>query len=81
VDSVAVNENDEPMENVASITFKEHQGSFLVGVIAGMQSESNKVGFVGGVDSELIKKFESGFKAGVKSVNPDAEIFTQYADD
>jgi basic membrane protein A and related proteins len=81
VDSVAVNENDEPMENVASITFKEHQGSFLVGVIAGMQSESNKVGFIGGVNSELIKKFESGFKAGVKSVNPDAEIFTQYADD
>ncbi|MGA9286707.1 MAG: BMP family ABC transporter substrate-binding protein, partial [Anaerobacillus sp.] len=75
VDSVAVNEDGDPVENVASITFKEHQGSFLVGVIAGMQSETNKVGFIGGVDSELIKKFESGFKAGVKSVNPDAEIF------
>ncbi|WP_270181890.1 BMP family lipoprotein [Alkalihalobacillus sp. CinArs1] len=81
VDSVAVNESGEPLENVASITFKEHQGSFLVGVIAGMQTKTNKVGFIGGVDSELIKKFESGFKAGVKSVNPDAEIFEQYAGD
>ncbi|TLS37387.1 BMP family lipoprotein [Pseudalkalibacillus caeni] len=81
VDSVAVNENGEPLENVASITFKEHQGSFLVGLIAGMQTKSNKVGFVGGVTSELIKKFENGFKAGVKTVNPDAEIYVQYAED
>lgn len=70
-----------PEKNVASITFKEHEGSFLVGLIAGMQTKSNKVGFVGGVDSELIKKFENGFKAGVKTANPKAEIFVQYAGD
>ncbi|WP_455660456.1 BMP family lipoprotein [Pradoshia sp.] len=65
-------------DNVASITFKEHEGSFLVGVIAGMQSKSNKVGFVGGVESELIKKFETGFVAGVKAVNPDADVQVKY---
>ncbi|KGP73534.1 BMP family lipoprotein [Pontibacillus yanchengensis] len=66
-------------DNVASITFKEHQGSFLVGVAAAMKTESNKVGFVGGTESDLIKKFESGFRAGVKSVNKDIEIEVQYA--
>ncbi|MGM7701233.1 BMP family lipoprotein [Pseudalkalibacillus sp. Hm43] len=69
------------LDNVASITFKEHQGSFLVGLVAGLQSKSNKIGFIGGVESELIKKFENGFKAGVLTANPDAEIFTQYAGD
>ncbi|MBA9024798.1 MULTISPECIES: BMP family lipoprotein [Bacillaceae] len=66
-------------DNVASITFKEHVGSFLVGVIAGKTTKTNKVGFVGGMDSELIKKFESGFIAGVKTVNPKAEVIIQYA--
>ncbi len=65
-------------DNVASITFKEHEGSFLVGVIAGLQSKSNKIGFVGGVESELIKKFEIGFRAGVESVNPDADVQVKY---
>lgn len=68
-------------ENVASITFKEHQGSFLVGVIAGLQTKTNKVGFIGGVESELIKKFEVGFEAGVKSVNPKAKVVKEYAGD
>ena len=67
--------------NVASITFKEEQGSFLVGVIAGLQTKTNKVGFIGGVESELIKKFEVGFKAGVLSVNPKAKIEVKYVGD
>jgi basic membrane protein A len=70
-----------PEKNVASITFKEHEGSFLVGLIAGLQTKSNKVGFVGGVNSELIKKFENGFKAGVLAANPKAEVMVQYAED
>lgn len=65
-------------DNVASITFKEHEGSFLVGVIAGLQTKSNKIGFVGGVESELIKKFETGFVAGVKSVKPEADVQVKY---
>lgn len=67
-------------DNVASITFKEQQGSFLVGVAAAEKTETNKVGFVGGMDSELINKFEAGFRAGVASVNPDIEVDVQYAE-
>jgi len=69
------------LDNVANITFKEHQGSFLVGVVAAKHTKTNKVGFIGGVESPLIKKFEIGFKAGVKSVNQDIEVVTQYAND
>ncbi|MDC3414081.1 BMP family protein [Aquibacillus sp. 3ASR75-11] len=65
--------------NVASITFKEHEGSFLAGVAAAMKTESDKLGFVGGIESDLIKKFETGFRAGAKSVNPNIEIDVQYA--
>lgn len=58
--------------NVKSIVFKEEEGSFLVGVIAGLTTKTNKVGFIGGKDQETIVKFESGFAAGVASVNPEA---------
>lgn len=64
--------------NVASITFKEEEGSYLVGAIAGLQTKSDKVGFIGGMEMPLIKKFEAGFLAGVKKVNPDAEIVVGY---
>ncbi|WP_425495061.1 BMP family lipoprotein [Ornithinibacillus caprae] len=66
--------------NAVSILFKEHQGSFLVGVAAAHKTKTNKLGFVGGVDSPLINKFESGFIAGAKSVNPDIEIEIEYAE-
>lgn len=65
-------------DNIASITFKEHEGSFIVGVIAGLQTKSNKVGFVGGIENPLIQKFEKGFIAGVKTVNPNAEVQVKY---
>ncbi|MDY0405826.1 BMP family protein [Virgibacillus sp. 179-BFC.A HS] len=65
--------------NVVSINFKEQEGSFLVGVAAAKKTKTNKVGFVGGVESPLIQKFESGFVAGVKSVNPDIKVDVQYA--
>lgn len=67
-------------ENVTSITFKDHEGSFLVGVVAAMTTKSNKVGFVGGAKAPLIEKFEYGFKAGVKAVNPEIEVVSQYAE-
>lgn len=72
IDSVV----DEP--NVKSVTFAEEQGSFLVGVIAGKMTKTNKIGFVGGQESTLIKKFEVGFKAGVEAVNPDAKFIATY---
>ncbi|RNB91810.1 BMP family ABC transporter substrate-binding protein [Brevibacillus fluminis] len=64
--------------NVESVLFKEQEGSFLVGVVAASMTKSNKVGFVGGVDIPVIKRFEAGFKAGVKAVKPDAKVITIY---
>ena len=66
------------LPNVACILFKEHEGSFLVGAIAGLMTETDKVGFVGGRESDLLKKFEAGYKAGVMTTNPDAEVLVSY---
>ena len=60
------------LPNVASITFKEQEGSFLMGIIAGKMTKTNKIGFIGGKDFDLINRFEAGFAAGVKAVNPEA---------
>lgn len=60
--------------NVRSIVFKEHEGSFLVGYIAGLTTESNVVGFVGGMDIPLIRRFACGYVQGVKAANSDAEV-------
>lgn len=65
--------------NVESVTFSENEGSFLVGVVAGMTTKTNKVGFVGGAESPVIKRFEVGFKAGVEAVNPKAKVTITYA--
>jgi basic membrane protein A len=59
---------------VRNYTFAEHEGSYLVGMMAAMASESDTVGFVGGMDIPLIRKFACGYKQGVKAVKPDAEI-------
>ena len=64
--------------NVASVTFKEHEGSFLVGVVAGLMTKTNKIGFVGGMEIPVIKRFEAGFTAGVKAANPEAEVIIDY---
>ena len=60
--------------NVQLIGFQEHQGSYLVGMMAAMASESGTVGFIGGMDIPLIRHFGCGFAQGVKAVNPDATI-------
>jgi basic membrane protein A len=62
------------LPNVQSIIFKEEQGSFLVGIAAAMASKSGKVGFVGGMDIPLIRKFALGYKEGVMYANPKAEV-------
>jgi basic membrane protein A len=62
------------LPNVRSIVFKEHEGSFLVGALAAMASESGKVGFVGGMDIPLIRRFACGYEQGAKYVNADAEV-------
>ncbi len=58
--------------NIKNVLFKEQEGSFLLGVIAGKMTKTNKVGFIGGVEGDVIGRFESGFAAGVYSVNPEA---------
>ncbi len=63
---------DQP--NVRSVVFNEHEGSYLVGVAAAIASESNTVGFVGGMDIPLIRKFACGYVQGVKATNPDATV-------
>ncbi len=75
-------------DNVASLTFREQEGSYLAGVVAGLMTQEkteytdpgNKVvGFIGGQESDLIAKFEAGYVAGVKSVCSDCEVLSQYA--
>lgn len=63
------------LPNVRSIVFKEHEGSFLVGVMAAKATKTGKVGFVGGMDIPLIRKFACGYKGGVKFISEDAEVF------
>ena len=60
--------------NVRTILFSEHEGSYLVGMMAAMKSETGTVGFVGGMDIPLIRKFACGYAQGVLAVNPDATI-------
>ncbi|MFI6792465.1 BMP family protein [Nonomuraea sp. NPDC050383] len=64
--------------NVTGLQFAEEQGSYLAGVAAALKAKSGHVGFVGGVENDLIKKFEAGFVAGVKSVKKDAKIDVKY---
>jgi basic membrane protein A len=64
--------------NVASLVFAEEQGSFLVGAAAALTSTTGHVGFIGGVDIDLIHKFEAGFTAGATAVNPDIVVDVAY---
>ena len=66
------------LPNVAGLVFAEQEGSFLVGAAAALKTTNNKVGFIGGVSIDLIKRFEAGFVAGVQHINPDIEIDIQY---
>jgi basic membrane protein A len=68
----------EKAPNVASLTFAEEQGSFLVGAAAALKSKTGKVGFVGGCKVALIEKFDAGFAAGAKAVQPDVQVQSKY---
>ncbi|MCP3103251.1 BMP family ABC transporter substrate-binding protein [Myxococcus sp. K15C18031901] len=60
------------LPNVRTVLFKEHEGSFLVGALAGLVTKTGKVGFVGGIEVPLIQRFEVGYRAGVKTTKPEA---------
>ena len=79
IDSPILDANGNPVSlpNVRTMVFREEEGSFLVGALAGMLAKQ-KLGFVGGMEIPLIKKFEAGFRAGVKTTNPKAEVLVSY---
>ncbi|MEW4308887.1 BMP family ABC transporter substrate-binding protein [Rossellomorea marisflavi] len=66
------------LENVTSVTFKEHEGSFLVGMVAAMTSKTGTVSFIGGEDAPVIHKFQSGFEQGARYAKSDINILTGY---
>nr|WP_154985264.1 BMP family ABC transporter substrate-binding protein [Paenibacillus xylanexedens] len=69
------------LPNIASISFRAEEGSYLAGVIAGMASKEKHVGFLGGMEIPVLKNFEQGFKQGVLAVNPEAAVDIVYAGD
>lgn len=73
-----IDEEIDDLDNVTSLVFAEEEASFLAGVAAAHTSEEDHVGFIGGVQTPLIEKFESGFTAGVEHVDDGIEIETQY---
>lgn len=64
--------------NVANLIFAEHEGSFLVGVAAALKSETGKVGFIGGVNTPLLQKFQAGFDAGAAAADPNIQLSDTY---
>ena len=67
-----------PKKNVASLVFREHEGSYLVGMIAASKSKTGVLGFLGGMDIPLIHKFETGYEEGARSVNPKITVVQNY---
>jgi basic membrane protein A len=73
-------DNSKPMPpNLIALEFKEEEGSFLVGALAALVSKTNTIGFVGGMQSPLIKKFESGYAAGAETARPGCKVLINYA--
>lgn len=70
--------DDAQPANVTSLVFAEQEGSYLAGVAAALKTKTKHVGFIGGVQTELIKKFEAGYRAGVKSVDPNMPVEVTY---
>jgi basic membrane protein A len=79
IDGVVFSEDGKtPMPNVAGLLFKEHEGSYLVGMIAAKTSRTGTVGFLGGMDIPLIRRFEKGYEEGAKAVNPAIQVVQNY---
>ena len=66
-------------ENVASLIFKAHEGTYLVGAMAALKTETNRIGFIGGMNVPLLHAFEAGYYAGAKAINPEIEVLIDYA--
>ena len=64
--------------NVASLTYRAHEGTFLAGVISALKTEEKRIGFIGGMKVPLVEAFEVGYRAGIKAANPDLELVADY---
>ena len=84
VDSAMINFGADPPapfgDNIAGLVFAEHEGSFLVGAAAALKTQTDTIGFIGGVANVggLIERFQAGYEAGARAVNPDIEIISDY---
>jgi basic membrane protein A len=79
VDGVIMEDDGKtPKANVASLVFREHEGSYLVGMIAAEKSKTGVLGFLGGMDIPLIHRFQTGYEEGAKSVNPRIQVIPNY---
>jgi basic membrane protein A and related proteins len=79
IDGLVLNDDGKtPMPNVAALLFKEHEGSYLVGMIAAKTTRTGTVGFVGGMDIPLIRRFEKGYEEGARAVNPRIQVVQNY---
>ena len=78
VDGVILDKDGKPLPNVASLVFREHEGSYLVGMIAAAKSKTGVLGFVGGMDIPLIHRFETGYEEGARAVNPNIRVVDSY---
>jgi basic membrane protein A len=67
-----------PLKNVASLVFREHEGSYLVGMMAAAKSKTGVLGFLGGMDIPLIHRFAKGYEEGAKSINPNVKLITNF---
>ncbi|MCA1635639.1 MAG: BMP family ABC transporter substrate-binding protein, partial [Acidobacteria bacterium] len=74
----AIVDGGSQLPNVASLVFKEHEGSYLVGMIAARASKTGVLGFLGGMDIGLIHRFKTGYEEGAKSVRPDVRVIDNY---
>ncbi|NDF14980.1 BMP family ABC transporter substrate-binding protein, partial [bacterium] len=71
-------DEDAKAPNVRSVMFEEHEGSYLVGALAALHAKSGKVGFIGGMDVPLIRRFQMGYEAGAKKINPKIQLSSNY---
>lgn len=78
VEFAIIDDSTNELDNVTNLVFAEEQGSFLVGAAAALTSETNHIGFVGGVETPLIQKFEAGYVAGAQAVAPDIQVDVTY---
>jgi len=75
---VIVDGNAPPLPNCMSVKFREEEGTFLVGFLAGSMTKTGAIGFIGGMEGPLIKKFECGYRAGARTARPDIRVIVKY---